>query len=126
MAGSLALVSARHELLQCLPCIGQVLSWELLSASETPPQPNETFRVTGKPHRAAGMRELGLEIGIFPVGNRGGVGTLRQAHGSRTDVASGTVRVPVGSGFQGCTRAGARTRRQRSHVQVFACDLEDE
>src|SRR2546421_8176395 len=126
MTRSLALVSARDEFLQRLASIDQVAAWEALLASETPPQPDETFRVTGKPHRSAGMRELGLEIGIFPVGNRGGVGTLRQAHGSRTDVAWGTVRVPVGSGFQGCTRAGARTRRQRSHVQVFACDLEDE
>src|SRR5437899_12321544 len=116
MAGSLALVSARHELLQCLPCIGQVLSWELLSASETPPQPDETFRVTGKPHRPAGMRELGLKIGIFPTGNRRGVSTLRQTHGSRTDVASRAVRVPVGSGLQGCLGAGARSRPQRPHV----------
>src|SRR5437899_7961158 len=121
MAGSLALVSARHELLQCLPCIGQVLSWELLSASETPPQPDETFRVTGKPHRAAGMRELGLEISIFPVWNRGGVGTLRQAHGTGADVASRAVRVPVGSGLQGCLGTGARARRQRPHIKVFAC-----
>src|SRR6266571_553388 len=81
MTGSLALVSARDEFLQRLPSIGQVATEEPLPACETPPQPDETFRVTGKPRRAAGMCELGLEIGIFQVGNRRGVGTLRQAHG---------------------------------------------
>src|SRR6266704_3327389 len=108
MTGSLALVSARDEFLQRLPSIGQVATEEPLPACETPPQPDETFRVTGKPRRAAGMCELGLEIGIFPVGNRRGVGTLRQAHGARADVASRTVRVPVGSGLQRRFGAGAR------------------
>src|SRR6266516_4684215 len=112
MTGSLAFVSARDELLQRLPSIGQAPGREPLPAGETLPQPDENFRVIGKAHCAAGMRELGLKIGIFPVWNRGGVGTLRQAHGARTDVASRAVRVPVGSGLQGCLRAGARARRQ--------------
>src|SRR5437667_1584118 len=99
MTGSLALVSARDEFLQRLPGVGQVAAWEALPASETPPQPDETFRVIGKPHRAAGMRELRLEIGVFPVRNRRGVCTLWQAHGTGADVASRAVRVPVGSGL---------------------------
>src|SRR6266566_8725115 len=102
MTRSLALVSARDEFLQRLASIDQVAAWEALPACETPPQPDETFRVTGKPHRPAGMRELRLKIAIFPIGNRLGIGTLRQAHGARTDVASRAVCVPVGSGLQGC------------------------
>src|SRR5690349_19952425 len=121
MTGSLAIVSARDELLQRLPSIGQVAAWEALTACETPPQPDETFRVTDEPHGAAGMGEFGLEIGIFPAGNRGGVGAFRQAHGARTDMAPRSVRVPAWSGLQVCLEAGACARRPRSHVEVFAC-----
>src|SRR2546425_4540989 len=126
MTDSLAFVSARDELLQRLPGIGQVAAWEALPACETLPQPDETFRVIGKAHCAAGMRELGLKIAVFPLGNRRDVGALRQAHGARTDVASRTIRVPVGSGLETCIRIGARTHCQRPHVEVFACYLEDE
>src|SRR5438552_1910039 len=126
MTRSLALVPARDEFLQCLPSLGQVAAWEPFVASQAPPQPEETFRVTGKPHCAADMREFGLKVASFPVGNRGGVGTLRQAHGSRTDMASRAVGVPVGSRLQRCLRAGAGARGQRPYVKVLPGDLEDE
>src|SRR5438093_5917709 len=67
MTGSLAFVSARDELLQRLPGIGQVPGREPLPAGETLPQADETFRVIGKAHCAAGMRELGLKIAVFPL-----------------------------------------------------------
>jgi hypothetical protein len=102
MTNSSTFVSGSDEVLQGFAGIDQVLGWEPLLASKTSPQPNEAFRVIGKPYRSGCVVELGLKECVLPLWYRRDIGTVRYTH---TAGANSNVSVPIGSGLEGRFRA---------------------
>ena len=94
--------------------IDQVSNWEPLLASEISPQPNEAFRVAGKPNRSRRMGESRMKECVLPLWYRRNVKSVRYAH---TAGANSNVRVPIGAVFISSAGVGrelvatARTKR---------------